>query len=271
MAIFPARHRLTIILLALLIFSFFFFITNLRYPSSSSFFEEALFSLAAYIQKGFAKVVSYPVSVWEKYTSLLRAEETYRIIAKENDALRQENASLRELSLSTNRLRDLLEFKKTSPLRLVPAEVVGVDASTYFKSIVIDKGTAAGVKKDMAVISPRGAVGRILKVTDSFSMVILLIDQNFALDALVQRSRARGIVEGVGDSSCHMKYILRSDDVRETDLVVASGLEGVFPKGTIVGQVVSVKSDTPSPFKDVIVGPSVDFKKLEEVLVVTER
>jgi rod shape-determining protein MreC len=163
-----------------------------------------------------------------------------------------------------------LDFKKTSPLKLVPAEVVGVDASTYFQSIIIDKGTAAGIRKDMAVISPRGVVGRILKVTTSFSMVILLIDQNFALDALVQRSRARGVVEGVGGSHCQMKYVLHSDDVRVNDLVIASGLEGVFPKGTIIGQIRSVKSNAPSAFKCVVVEPRVDFKKLEEVLVVTE-
>ena len=93
----------------------------------------------------------------------------------------------------------------------------------------------------MAVINPDGVVGRILKAADSFSVVLLLIDQNFALDALVQRTRSRGVVEGTGHDLCKMKYVLQSEDVRSGDIIIVSGLEGVFPKGTVVGKIKSLK------------------------------
>lgn len=270
MATFSARLRPLFPLLALLIFSFFFLLYNLRHPSHLAFFEKKVFFFTAQCQEALNAVFAFPVQLWKRYVCLLGVEEKSRVLAKENERLWQENAALRESALSAGRLREQLDFKKGSPLKLLAAEIVGIDASLYFKSIFIDKGKKDGIKKNMAAISPRGVVGRILKVTNSFSMVILLVDQNFALDTIVQRTRSRGVVEGMGDSYCRMKYVLSSDDIRSGDLVVTSGLEGVFPKGTVVGKIMSVKK-TSSPFKDVVIKPVVDFGKLEEVFIVLDQ
>jgi rod shape-determining protein MreC len=185
--------------------------------------------------------------------------------------LQQENLSLREMALANIRLRKLLGFRKSSSLNLVAAEVVGVDSSLYFKSIIIDKGVKHGIKKDLAVISPDGVVGRILKTMDSFSVVLLLFDQNFALDAMVQRTRSRGIVEGAGKNLCKMKYVLGSEDIRNGDVVLTSGMEGVFPKGIMIGKIVSVKRGEGSLFQNIIIRPNFDFRKLEEVFVVLNQ
>jgi len=193
------------------------------------------------------------------------------LLRKQVKLLQQENISLRESAAANERLRALLEFKDASPLGLVAAEVVGVDASLYFKSVIIDKGEHDGIRKDMAVINSDGVVGRILKAADSFSVVLLLIDQNFALDALVQRTRSRGVVEGTGYDLCSMKYVLQSEDIRSGDVIVVSGLEGVFPKGTLVGTIKSLKPSKSSLLFDILVTPAVEFEKLEEVFVVVER
>ena len=129
---------------------------------------------------------------------LIETEKKNQILNQEIKTLRQENVLLQESALANQRLRKLLEFKKNTPHKLVAAEVVGVDASLYFESFFINKGRNEGIKKGMAVLCPDGAVGRILKEADSFSVVLLLIDQGFALDALVQRTRTQGVVEGIG-------------------------------------------------------------------------
>ena len=101
-------------------------------------------------------------------------------------------------------------------------------------------------------------------------MVLILIDPGFALDALVQRTRTQGVVEGIGGGRCQMKYVLGLEDVQLGDLVIASGLEGSFPKGTIVGKIISLKKNKLSAFQEVIIQPMVNFKKIEEVFVVLD-
>ena len=201
---------------------------------------------------------------------LVETEKENQMLGREIKRLRQENVLLQESALANQRLRKLLEFKKSIPQKLAAAEVVGVDASLYFESFSINKGRKEGIKEGMAVLSPDGVVGKILRVTDSFSVVLLLIDQGFALDTLVQRTRTQGVVEGIGGGLCQMKYVLGSEDVRLGDLVIASGLEGFFPKGTIVGKAVSLNKDKLSSFQKVIIKPMVDFKKTEEVFVILE-
>ena len=230
--------------------------------------EPGVFSAVSYFHKTINTVFYLPVRVWERYIFLIETEKKNQLLTRKIKTLRQENILLRESALANQRLRKLLAFKETSPNKLVAAEVVGVDASLYFESFFINKGENDGVKKGMAVLCPDGAVGRILKVADSFSVVLLLIDQGFALDALVQRTRAQGVVEGIGGRLCQMKYVLGSEDVRLGDWVTATGLEGYFPKGTIVGKIVSLKKTKYSAFQEVTIQPMVNFKKTEEVFVV---
>ena len=230
--------------------------------------ESRAFSVVSYFQKTINTVFSFPVHVWRQYVFLIETEKKNQILNQEIKTLRQENVLLQESVLANQRLRRFLEFKKNTPHKLVAAEVVGVDASLYFESFFINKGRNEGIKKGMAVLCPDGAVGRILKEEDSFSVVLLLIDQGFALDALVQRTRTQGVVEGIGGGFCQMKYVLGSEDVCLGDWVIASGLEGSFPKGAIVGKIVSLKKNKLSAFQEVIIRPMVKFKKTEEVFVV---
>jgi len=271
MAIFPSRYRSAFLAVSFLSIALLFFLDNLISPSEPVPLEEGLFCFVAQIQKSSNSLISVPVRIWKNYVYLVSTEEQNNLLRKQVEMLQQENVSLRESAVTNERLRALLDFKKSSPLGLVAAEVVGVDASLHFRSVIIDKGERDGVKKDMAVINSDGVVGRILKAANSFSVVLLLIDQNFALDALVQRARSRGVVEGTGQDVCRMKYVLQSEDIRPGDTIVVSGLEGVFPKGSLVGTIKSLKPSKSSLLYDVLVTPAVEFGKLEEVFVVVER
>ncbi|HPD20006.1 MAG TPA: rod shape-determining protein MreC [Candidatus Pacearchaeota archaeon] len=268
MSIFSRKYVYPFFILLVLLAVFLYFFYNLKRPPGFRFIEPEVFSVVSYFQKTINSVFSFPVRIWKQYVFLVETKKKNQILNQEIKLLRQENVLLQESALANQRLRKLLEFKNNNPHKLVAAEVIGVDASLYFESFFINKGKRDGIKKDMAVLCPDGAVGKILKEADSFSVVLLLSDPGFALDALVQRTRTQGVVEGIGKGFCQMKYVLGSEDVRLGDWVIASGLEGSFPKGTIVGKIISLKKNKLSAFQEVIIQPVVNFKKTEEVFVV---
>jgi rod shape-determining protein MreC len=127
------------------------------------------------------------------------------------------------------------------------------------------------LKVNMPVVDAKGVVGRLVSVSANYAKVLLLVDQNSAVDCLIQRSREKGIVKGLSSGLCKLDYVVRAGDVVVGDVVVTSGMDRVFPKGLPVGEVVEVE-DTPWEFfKDIKVRPMVDFAKLEEVLVIMKE
>jgi rod shape-determining protein MreC len=133
--------------------------------------------------------------------------------------------------------------------------------------MTIDKGTLYGLQPDMAVIAPGGVVGRVVISTLRSAKVQLLIDRNAAVGALIERSRAQGVAMGSGDQRLRLEYVSETADVVVGDLVVTSGIDGIFPKGFTIGSVDAVEKSGPS-YKRITIKPAVDFSSLEEVLVV---
>ena len=208
--------------------------------------------------------------IWRHYFALVAA-------ARQNDRLREAlaRATIRlnacsEIEQANRRLRSLIRFQQAIDQKVLPAEVVGKDPSPWFKSVIIDKGRADGVVKGVPVVIPEGIAGQVVAVSNYHAKVLLIIDVNNAVDALVQRSRARGIVTGAPDNRCIFKYVLRQDDVREGDILIASGLDGIYPKGLRIGRVAAVHRQPAGIFQEVEVTPVVDFQTLEEVLVVID-
>ena len=152
--------------------------------------------------------------------------------------------------------------------RVVAAEVIGKDPSAWFKTVIIDKGKADGLQKGLPVVLPRGIAGQVIEVSDHYSKVMLIIDRNSAVDALVQRSRARGIIKGASADKCRFEFVLRKNDVQLGDTVVASGFDGVYPKGLRIGQISDLSERNSDIFYEITVTPFVDYEKLEEVLVI---
>ncbi len=220
------------------------------------------------IQAAVTYIFDFVGDIWRHYFFLINA-------AQENDRLRKnlEKATARidncnEIELANRRLRSLIRFQQDINQKMLPAEVVGKDPSPWFKSVIIDKGRADGVVKGLPVVIPAGIAGQVVAVSSHHAKVLLIIDANNAVDALVQRSRARGIVTGAADNRCIFKYVLRQDDVKEGDILIASGLDGVYPKGLAIGRVAAVDRPPAGIFQEVTVKPVVDFQTLEEVLVV---
>ena len=207
--------------------------------------------------------------VWEGYVNLVGTEKENRELRERLRLLEGRHQHDMEVEIENQRLARLLAFQSDVPSQVVTARVIGKDASGIFQSFVLDRGAREGISAGMAVVSADGVVGRIAQASFHGSRVLLLSDHNSGVDALVQRTRARGLVEGALNRSCSMKYIKRGDEVDVDDVVVTSGLDGIFPKGILIGRVSAVTRKDFGLFQVAEVVPAVDFSKLEEVLVLT--
>ena len=173
----------------------------------------------------------------------------------------------RALADRSRGLERLLGLRDQSSLMTVAADVIGASATPDFRTITIDKGTGDGLKPNMAVIAPAGVVGRVVVPSSRAAKVQLLIDRNAAAGAVVERSRAQGLAIGGGEDLLEMTYVSETADIVAGDEVMTSGIDGIYPKGFVIGRVEKVEKNGPA-YKRIVVRPAVDFRALEEVLIV---
>ena len=237
--------------------------------SQSTFgFGRVGLSIVAPFQELVTRSVRFTREIWGHYFFLVSVFQENQDLKKSlNDAI-EKNNQWNELKLANNRLRNLLGFQKSLTNRVVAAEVIGKDPSVWFKTVIIDKGKADGLQKGLPVVLPRGIAGQVIEASDRYSKVMLIIDRNSAVDALVQRSRARGIIKGASADQSRFEFVLRKNDVQVGDTVVTSGFDGVYPKGLRIGHVSDLSERSSDIFYEITVTPFVDFEKLEEVLVI---
>jgi rod shape-determining protein MreC len=198
-------------------------------------------------------------------------------VARENEHLKEEvaqlnqrQASMVELELENHRLAELLDLKEAIDLKMVAADVIGSDATGLARTLILSQGGSSGLAPGMGVIATGGVVGKLIASSRNASRVMLLNDHNCAIDAFVQRSRVRGIVSGVADDGVIMKYVERTADIKVGDAVVTSGLDGVFPRGLLIGSISAIERQGPGLFLNVSINPAADLRKLEQVLVIIQ-
>lgn len=267
MRVFSERWKSIALFLCLLLFALFLTTLRTRMASRTSIFEAFVLSVIMPIQEGIHGVTQGVEDLWNGYINLIQ-------VRSENLRLRQQLAEVQgelhryqEAYLQQQRLHDLLSFR--SPVFSTPlvAEVVGIDPSQWAEVVTVNKGAQNQVRKDMAVVTHRGLVGRTIEISPHYSTVLLLTDRRSAVDALVQRTRARGIVVGKSRRLCELRYVDFHADIRVGDAIISSGLGEVYPKGLLIGTVVAVHQKSYGLFHNVEVKPAVNLAKLEEVLV----
>jgi rod shape-determining protein MreC len=229
--------------------------------------EKVTFGVFSEVQRGLSGGFSGIRHVWTGYIGL-------RHLKVENDALKRDLAAAqiamqeqRALADRTRGLERLLELREHLSLQTVAAEIIGAAATPDFRTLTIDKGTRDGIRSDMAVIAPAGIVGRLVVPSLRSAKVQLLIDRNAAAGAIIERTRAQGVVVGGGDDRLRLEYLSEVFDVVVGDVVVTSGIDGIYPKGFVIGKIESVER-AGSSYKRITIKPAVDFSSLEEVLVV---
>lgn len=237
-----------------------------RRPASSGL-GRAMVAFVAPFQELATRVAKTVQDSWWSYFFLVSVAKENQRLLQQLGEYRQEIIQQRDLELENQRLRELLGFKRSLPGEAIAAEIIGKDPSAWFKTVVIDKGSADGLRRGLPAVSSLGVVGQIIDVSGHQSRLLLIIDRNSGVDALVQRTRARGIVKGTSRDECYLDYVLHADDVRVGDVVISSGFDGVYPKGLLIGTVTAVDFKGGDFFKEVQITPAVDFDKLEEVLV----
>jgi rod shape-determining protein MreC len=231
--------------------------------------ESVTFGLFAGIQRGTSGFVDGWHRLWSGYIAL-------RGVRAENEALKQKMAELqvrlqeeRALAQRSQKLQELLGLKSQTALPTLAADVIAGDATPGIPSVWINQGERAGVRPDMAVIAAAGIVGRILgPLAPHAARVQLIIGRNAGAGAMIERSRAGGVIVGTaGDPPLLMEYVSNLSDVRTGDLIVTAGNDGIYPKGFAIGRVEAAERGA-GLYKRITVRPVVDFSNVEEVLVV---
>ncbi len=229
--------------------------------------ERIAISVTSPFQLMVTKTIGFAESIWRTYfMAVLAVKENVELRVRLSKAMEIKNR-YEELEQENSRLKKFVDFTSSVPDTYVAAQVIARDPSPWFKTIMIDKGYEDGVIKGSPVLVSEGIVGQIIKVAKNYSKVLMITDRNSAVDALVQNTRVRGMVKGNNEDKCTFVYALRKDEVRPGEMIVSSGLDQVFPKGLKIGSILDVKKTHSQLFQDITIETSVDFDKLEDVLV----
>lgn len=265
------RQRTGYLFLAVMLGHLILISAQVQSKSGVPVLESVTFGVFSRIQRATASVVSGFRGGWSNYVDLRR-------VRGENETLQHQVADLevrlqeqRALAARAAQLQQLLDLRSSTALRTVAAEVIAGNPIPDMLTVTIDRGSADGVEPDMAVIAPKGIVGRVIgPVASHAARVQLIIDRDAAVGALTERTRAGGVVLGAprhSGSLMAMDLVSNLSDVRAGDVVVASGVDGIYPKGFVIGTVESSERGE-GLHRKIAVRPAVDFSGLEEVLVV---
>lgn len=262
---FIVKHRKPLSILFL--FIFLFWLVTLQVKNGRlTFLERPVLAISGFVER----IITWPfntvVAIGNRYLFLVGTERENRELLEENERLKLEHAVMSEVLLENERLRDALAFKRLHPPASVMTQVIGRESSPSSSTITINKGSNDGIGKGMAVITAAGVVGKVHAVLPSTSKVMLLTDPGSTLAVRVLRNREDGLLEGKL-VNCALKYVSYYADIQQGDLLVTSGLDGIYPTGLSVARVVSIKRHEATAFQNVVTEPSVKLSRLEEVLV----
>jgi len=243
-----------------------------RKPSSGAALnavERVVFRAIFPFQRAINLALRSVAQLWTDYLYLVDLKQENDELRRELVELRLTAAKLQEEALENQRLRRMYNIRQPATVGLEAARVIGRDYNPAFRSLMIDKGTDDGVRKEMAVLTPAGAVGRVGSAVAGLAKVLLLSDHRSSIDVINRRSRVRGIFRGQGGRRGIIDFVERTADTKVGDVIVTSGGAGVFPKGVTVGRVTRLGLDAAGIFQEIEVELAVDFDQLEEVWVVT--
>lgn len=257
------KKRIAILVLFLLLF---WLVTIQVKAGRFTVLERPVLAVSGFVERIISGTYNTVISIGRGYVFLVRAERENLRLKNELGRLRLENQITNELLSENERLRAAQGFMKLNSPASVVVQVIGKETSPSSSTITVNKGSSSSIGRDYAVITPDGVVGRVQTVLPGTSRVQLLTDPGNTIAVRVQRNREEGLLEGKLDR-CALKYVSYYVDVQEGDLLVTSGLDGIYPKGIPVAVVTKVRKHEASSFQTVYADPVVRISRLEEALV----
>jgi rod shape-determining protein MreC len=263
-------RRLRSLILVLIFVSVFLYIfsLNFRTPSKMDILQRSVTETVSPPIRLFGRIFSGIEDLSYQYVWLKNLRGENESLKREVAELESKLTSYQEAFVENQRLRRLLDFKTSARAETVPAQVIMHDLTGWFQTLMVDKGFRDGITPDMPVVNDEGVIGRVLDVSDRHCRVLLITDQGSSVDAVDQRNRVRGILCGKDPNGCLLKYIRSNLDIREGDLVITSGKDGVYPKGLRLGVIQAAYKDPVDLFQKIEVKPLVRLSALEEVLII---
>jgi rod shape-determining protein MreC len=268
----PRKFRDIVLCVALLALPILFLNSNLKAPTEMNPVDRALLRLSAPVQAAVTGAVSGIHRGWRRYVYLVGVETDNERLKAEN---RRQVALINDARRQLTRLKQyerLLGFRNTRGVETVGVRVIGRDASPFVRVLRVRVDQGRGVlRANLPVVTADGLVGKVGRVYGAYSDVMLTVDPKSNVDVVIQRTGGRGLlrgIEGTNRYTCRIEYLLQKEEVKVGDLVVTSGVAGVFPKDLPVGRISKVTKQTYGLYQEVEVIPTVDFSSLEEMLVI---
>jgi rod shape-determining protein MreC len=265
------RYRDIVIVVLLLVVPFFFLRANMKKPDQLGAMDRVILQISAPIEFGASSIARGISNVVTDYVYLVDVKKDNERLSYENARLKEQVRKLDQREQENHELRRDLQLKQSIQGDLVSAQVIGKDFTEFFRvtRIVLDRGTKT-LRPHMPVISPDGVVGELLQPAGDSANVQLSVDAAFVLDVEDERTHARGFVRGTGDPTryaCRVEMVDSRDDVEIGDLLVTSGKGNWFPRGLPVAKVTKVNKQQLGREQDVEAKPTVDFSRLDTVLI----
>lgn len=263
----PTRHRSVTLLASMLVLQVLLLAYQVKRESHVRLLRIWTVDAITPLERIGTSIISGVHGVWTGYFNLVHVHRDNLGLQKQIETLEMQNAQLQGAAAEKQRLEALLGFRDEHPeTPTIVARVVAASADSASRAVFINRGTKDGIRRDMAVITPEGVVGKIFEAYPSTSEVLLLTDKDSGVGALFANSRTQGVVRGTGDPDPEMRYVSNDDNVTVGAQILTSGEDRIFAKDLPVGTVLDVKSG--DPFKQIRVRPAARLDRLEEVLVV---
>ncbi len=265
----PKKYQSWISLVILIVLSLGIFSYSVKRSTETGFARRVVLEAIAPLQRLINDSAGSLADLWKRYLLLVRLEEENRSLRKEVALLRDQVVQYREGYAEGQRLRKLLALDEQSTRKTVAARVIDRPPVSVFNTITISKGSVHGLRAGLPVLTDQGVIGRVMETAWHSSRVLLLVDGNSNIDALIQGSRTQGILQGYRSTECRMKYVPKTEQVKTGDIVLSSGLGGNFPKGLILGVVAKADKGDGGLFQHIEVTPAVNLRDIEEVIVLS--
>jgi rod shape-determining protein MreC len=267
----PRRPTLLLIVVLALLFILMSLSTRTRYIGETrTLFERTVMTIFSPVPKLVNWIGGSTSDMYHGYLDMRRSVAENAYLRNKLAALTTENLKLRQSEGDLRRMRTLLGYSEQFSLNTSLAHVLMLDTSTRFKSLIIDRGSAANVEVNDVVVNANGLIGRVVLTTNDMAKIQMMTDSNSSIGALIERTRRQGVVRGDGAGNAQMYDVPSLSDVQPGDTIMTAGIDGIYPKGIPIGTIVRAEKGQ-DLFKTIAVRPAVDFGSIEEVIVIHTR